>query len=222
MFDFFFVKRFLNNSIAEIGFKSGEFHFSTAFNKWFNKLFKLNPMVQERFIKFLEKAKPSYSTSLICAQVRIGGARPNVGYDRHITPRNFSIYYWDFIRENYLNRSKNYRIFVTADMESVENEAVEVFGADKVVTIGGVSAHVDRESNFKENCTRFEKIVMDFYMLGYCDMALISDSGFGVFGLLRNRIPDGNFSILSALNSGYKKPEIFPMKKFIHSNPHRY
>lgn len=202
----------------------GEFHFSTVFYKWFNKLFKLHPSIQSKFNVYLIKAKLSRSTKLICTQVRIGGARPNVAFDRDITPRNFSVYYWDFIRERFLKKigNQDYRIFVTADMESVEKEAMDVFGKEKVIVIDGVSAHVDRESGFKENCTRFEKIAMDFYMLGHCDMALVSDSGFGIFGILREHLPDENYFVLSALNSNYQKPEIFLMNSFIHSNPHRY
>jgi hypothetical protein len=216
----------LKTSIEEIGFKQNEFHFSTAFNKWFNFLFKLHPMVQEKFDVYLNKLKPNAETKSICIQVRIGGTRPNVGYDRNITPRNFSTYYWDFVKESFIKQKlkgvENYRIFVTADMESVEKEAIEVFGSDKVITIDGVSAHVDRENGFGNNCTRFEKIIMDFYMLGYCDMALVSDSGFGIFGILRNRIPDENFYILTALSSGLKKHKFFLIKDFIYANPHRY
>lgn len=181
--------------------------------------------VQLKFNTYLNKAKPSRSTKLICAQVRIGGARPNVAYDREITPRSFSVYYWEFLRTSWLKKLANnndYRIFVTADLESIEKEAVNEFGEEKVIVIDGVSAHVDRESGFKENCTRFEKIVMDFYMLGYCDMALVSDSGFGIFGILREHLPNENYFVLSALNSNYKKHEIFPMGSFINSNPNRY
>ena len=163
----------------------------------------------------MKEAKPKNSSQLVCVQVRIGGARPNVPFDQKITPRNFSNFYWKYVRENLLNNlTSDYRIFVTADTESVEKEAIKEFGEDKVVVIEGVSTHVDREANMREDCSRYEKIVMDFWMLGYCDKALVSDSGFGIFGVLRNRIPDKDFYILSALSSNFKKPEIFPFKKF--------
>ena len=211
----------MKSSIEKLGFKPENFHFSVAFNKWFNHLFRLNPIVEKKFNPYLRKLKPKESTKSICIQIRIGGSRPNVAFDRKITPRNYSVYYWEFVKEKFL-KNNEYRIFVTADQESVEKEAIEVFGADKVVVINGISAHVDRESGFRNNCTRYEKIIMDFYMLGYCDKALISDSGFGVFGLLRNRLPDENFYVLSALSSRFKNPEIFYMRDFIRSNPWRY
>jgi tyrosine-protein phosphatase YwqE len=185
----------------------------------------LHPVIQDKFDVYLNRLKPTAETKSICIQVRIGGARPNVEYDREITPRNFSKYYWDFVKETFIKKKingENYIIFVTADMESVEREAMEVFGSNNVLTIDGISAHVDRENGFKKNCTRFEKIIMDFYMLGYCDMALVSDSGFGIFGILRNKIPDENFYVLTALYSEFKKPEIFFIKDFIYANPHRF
>lgn len=216
----------MKTTIEKLGFKHDKFHFSTAFNKWFNDIFTLYPLLQRKFNVYLKKLKPKTATKSICIQVRIGGARPNVGYDLNITPRIYTNYYWDFVKEKFIKQklkgSKDYRIFVTADTESVEKEAIEVLGRDKVITIDGVSTHVDRENGFKNNCTRFEKIVMDFYMLGHCDMALVSDSGFGIFGILRNRIPNTDFFVLSVLSSSSKKPEFFIMNDFIHANPHRY
>lgn len=135
---------YLNSSIMKIGFTRDTFHFSTVFNKLFNKIFKLSAKVQEKFDNYLKKAKPNISTSkLICAQVRIGGTRPNVEYNQDITPRNFSTYYWIHIKEKFLKQMENdnYKIFVTADMESVEVEAVEVFGKDRVMKIEGASVH---------------------------------------------------------------------------------
>lgn len=156
--------------------------------------------------------------------MRIGGTRPNVFYDEEQTPRNFSTFYWKFIGEKLIaNLTSKYRIFVTADTEAVEKEAIEQFGTEKVIVIPGISAHVDRESNQKENCSRYEKIVMDFWMLSYCDKALISDSGFGVFGILQTKIPTKDFYLLTTrVNRTSAKPDIFDFNKYIHSNPHRY
>lgn len=212
----------MKTSIQKLGFNQKDFNFSIAFNKWFNDIFKLNPRVYKKLKIYRKKLKPKPSTLSICIQVRIGGKRSGVSYDREITPRNFSKYYWDFVKTNFLKNRKEYRIFITADSESVEKEAIKVFGNEKTIIIDGISAHIDREYGFKEDCTRFEKIIMDFYMLGNCDMALVSDSGFGIFGILRNRLPDNNFYVLSALTSGYKKPQFFLMNDFIYANPHRY
>ena len=203
-------------------------HFSRAFNKWFNKIFNLNPKVEEKFQEYLKKAKPTNTSKLICTQVRIGGSRPNVSYDQSITPRNFTVFYWDFIKNTFIKnmtdeKFDDYKIFVTGDTKSAVDEAREALGADRVLTIDGHYPHMDREFNYKDNCKRFEKVVMDFYMLGYCDMALVSDSGFGIFGLLRNRIPERDFYVLSALmRTGKSKHTILPLKRFLYLNPHRY
>ena len=114
----------MNETISRLGLNQEDLHFSIVFQKWFNKLFKLTPLVEEKLNSTLRKAKPNELTPLICVQVRIGGARTNVKYDQNITPRNFSTYYWDFIEEKFLNHIRDYRIFVTADTESVEKEAV--------------------------------------------------------------------------------------------------
>lgn len=180
-------------------------------------MFKLNPVVEEKFNAYLKKAKPEPSTPLICVQVRIGETS-----DMDFTMRNFSVHYWDFIRKNFINNLKDYRVFVTSDTESVEKEAIEEFGREKTVVIDGVSTHFDSESDKREDCSRFEKIIMDFWMLGNCDMALVSDSGFGIFGILRNRVPEQDFYVLSALLSDYQRSEIFPLKHFIHEYPYRY
>lgn len=191
---------------------------------FFNKLFRLEPKIQSKLDWYLKKAKPNPDTSMICIQVRIGGARPNVGYDREITPRNFSVFYWQHVREKFLSQINNsrYHVFVTADTESVEREAMKEFGTDKVTVIGGISSHVDREYDMREDCTRYEKIVLDYWMLGFCDMALVSDSGFGILGVLRAGIPKKNFYVLSALENGLKEANFFKLEDFIWTHSFRY
>ena len=157
--------------------------------------------------------------------MRIGGARPNVPYDADQTPRKYSTFYWDFVRDKFLaNLRGDYRIFVTADTESVEQESIKEFGNEKAIVIPGISAHVDRESDKREDCSRYEKIVMDFWMLGYCDKALVSDSGFGIFGVLNTKIPGKDFYLLTArvANSSSEKPDIVDLNEYIHTHPYRY
>lgn len=63
---------------------------------------------------------------------------------------------------------------------------------------------------------------MDFYMLGYCEMALVSNSGFGILGILRNRLPNENFFVLSASPNGLEKPKFISLNDFIKANPYRF
>lgn len=191
---------------------------SIAMNKWFNKLFKLNFRIQPLFDIYLKKVKPRRSTKLICAQVRIGGKRPNVNNDLVFAPRSYSKFYWDYIKNNFLKRVNDYKIFVTADMKSVEDEAVKVFDNKNIEIIEGLSTHMDSERKMKD-CTRYDKVVMDFFMLGHCDMAVVSNSGFGIFGVLRNKylINSQDFVVFDAKASNFST-----LYKFINANPSRF
>ncbi len=86
--------------------------------------------------------------------------------------------------------AKKWRLFITSDMESIELEAIKEFGQDRVIRIEGVNAHVDRESNLNNDCTRIEKPILDFHFLQNCDKAIISkESGFGQLGLWNREKP---------------------------------
>ena len=139
-------------------------------------------------------------TQLFCAQIRIGGKRPNVAYDAQFNSVNVTKLFWKFMRENFTQNMSNYtnwKIFVTSDFESVEKEAVNEFGKDKVIRIHGVNSHIDRERNLGNNCSRIEKPIMDFHFLQNCDKAVISYSGFGRFGLYNRKYPNKNVYSIS-------------------------
>ena len=179
----------LNHTIHKLGHKPGNFSLMHVFRKFYHDLFRLVPKLQNKFNEFMKIAKPDNETKLICAQIRIGGARPNVKYDNEFLPRNSSKLFWNFIRETFINvypRIK-YKIFITTDTESVEEESIKEFGED-IVKIDGDFIHIDREEYGNTNdCTRSEKVILDFHALQFCDMAIISPSGFGRYGVA-NRI----------------------------------
>ena len=151
--------------------------------KIYSDLFKLTPRLQLKYDEFLKRAKPSPKTILICAQVRIGGFLLNNNYDLKFINRNDSFVYWKFIKENFLTKinSSSYRIFITTDTESIEKEAELEFGKNNIVVNSGVNVHVD--DNQVKNCSTVEKIILDFHSLANCDMAVISGSQFGTFGI---------------------------------------
>ena len=76
-------------------------HFSRAFQKSFNKLFRLNPRVQAKFDVYLSKAKPKNTSKLICIQARMHGQRPYAKNDSNLTD-DFGQNYWRFVKNNFL------------------------------------------------------------------------------------------------------------------------
>ncbi|RNA40493.1 hypothetical protein BpHYR1_036995 [Brachionus plicatilis] len=74
---YFFSKFLLDKpdfkiAIEKMGFGPHEFELAFQFKNWYQKLFRLNKKLQERYESTLRKLKPIKNTNLICAQVRIG------------------------------------------------------------------------------------------------------------------------------------------------------
>jgi hypothetical protein len=138
----------------------------------------------------VSEAKPDNETILICTQIRIGGVRPNVKWDSEFMPSNSSKLFWKFIRETFLDKNpeQKYKLFVSTDTEAVEKESLLEFGEDMIVKIDGPFVHIDREEvGNVNNCSRVEKVILDFHALQLCDIAIISQSGYGRLGI-SNRI----------------------------------
>ena len=174
---------------------TNEFQLQSLLYTWYAKLFRLADPFQRQYDLVRERAHMNNMTQLFCAQIRIGGQRPNVAFDAQFNNLNVSKLFWKFMRENFtkiMNQSNNinWKIFVTSDTESVELEAIDEFGKDKVIRISGVNSHIDREPNLGNNCSRIEKPIMDFHFLQNCDKAVISYSGFGRFGLWNRQYPN--------------------------------
>ena len=188
--DAFSANKHLNHSIYELGYKKSNFRIYYLVQKFYNIFFKLTPKLEETYKKFIKEAKPDNKTKLICAQIRIGGARPNVKYDYQFMPRNSSKLFWKFIRETFIDKhpEQKYKLFVTTDTESVEKESILEFGKDTIVKIDGPFIHIDREVvGNVNNCSNVEKVILDFHALQSCDIGIISPSGFGQLGIT-NRI----------------------------------
>ena len=159
--------------------------------EWYKKLFKLKPHLQIKYEKFLKKAKPNNDTKLICAQIRLGNRMTKSGFiDVEFTNRNNTLLYWNFIDKLFIDKlpDRNYMIYVTADDESVKQEALSYFEADKVIFSLNSSSHIDKD--VKGCSSEIENIILDFHALQLCDMAVISQSGFGYLGLWNRPIPN--------------------------------
>ena len=72
------------------------------------------------------------------------------------------------------------------------DEAIQMFGNASVVAFRERSFHISltigRASNMTVNeCDRIREIYLEFFMLGQCDMGLVSRSGFGLIGILNRK-----------------------------------
>lgn len=166
--------------IKQLGYLVNEFNLEMLIYKWFNKLFKLNAQLEAEYESLIKKLKPTSESKLICAQIRI------FNYKESSMVKLF----WKFIKNNFIknNEENYYKIFVTSDKAYVIDESVKIFGAEHVFGLKNNSFHINY---IQKSCDYTMKLILDFKILGMCDMAVVSHSGFGMVGLL-NRVFNQN------------------------------
>lgn len=163
----------------------------SMFHKFYSRLFKLAPDLNARYNEFTSHIKKS---SLICVQIRLG-----VDDDFSFTPRSHVPKFWNFINSTFIQSGlvgKNWKIYVTSDHEFVRDEALSVFGADRVFFYRNSSVHIEmlyRKVKFKnEDVIKFQNVVLDFHTLQNCKYAVLSHSGFGILGVMNRPESDKN------------------------------
>jgi hypothetical protein len=186
----------IQKRIKELGFDANKFDLPHTFRYLYNHLFKLTPNLQEKYEKFVLKAKPNKETQLICVQLRIGGHEHHYFkfyYDYKPQSLDDLRFYWKFIREDILPKvnNNNYRLFVTSDNEIGRKKAIEEFGEEKIVYNDGPFNHMDFVEN-KDDCSHIENTILDFHSFQLCDYAVISHSQFSIIGLWNREDPHKN------------------------------
>ena len=175
-----------HSKINKLGYEIAEFNIESVFQKWYNKLFKLSPNLESKYQQFLNEAKPTAASKLICAQIRVGGSNKlNHATDAFFMKRNDTSLYWQFMRQNFLSKSneKLYKIFITSDSQDVIMEARQEFGLENIISNMESSFHLDKQiANTK--CQSSDGIYLDFVYLSHCDMGVLSHSGFGLCAVL--------------------------------------
>ena len=204
--EYFSGAKNFQSGITKLGYQPDKFKLVYVMHKWYSKLFKLTPHLQDQFELFLKNSNVNPQTFIVCAQIRIGGARPNVPHDSPRNHLNSTKLFWSFIRENYIanfREDDDWKFFITTDIEVVEKEAIEEFGSKRVIHIPGVFSHVDMEPRATA-CSRVEKPILDFHFLQNCDKAAVSWSGFGKLGAWNrvDPIKDLNFFLEGKWHEG--------------------
>jgi hypothetical protein len=64
--------------IRDLGYTPENFKLIYRMHEWYNKLFKLTPVLQAQYDAFWKDSKLTPNTTLVCAQIRIGGPREHV------------------------------------------------------------------------------------------------------------------------------------------------
>jgi hypothetical protein len=185
----------LKKMLQSQGYK--QFKLVYLFRQWYDELFKFSPLFQQKYDSFLNEISPRMTsqTQIYCAQIRMGGNLKNATKDKVINDLSSTKLFWSFLRKNFIQRNNNsdWRLFITSDLESVENEALSEFGQDRVIRFKGVNSHIDkdrtslslsqRQGQNDNDCSRIEKPMLDFHFLRNCHKAVVSTSGFGILGM---------------------------------------
>lgn len=170
-----------HEKIEALGYSVKNFSIEYLLHTWYKKLFKFNSYLEIKYQKLLKASKPTKNTKVICAQLRIGSST-----DFQFTSRNSSRYYWDTIKQKFLTNITDYKLFITTDVSNVIDEAVKEFGSDKLIGFKSHSSHIDfvEKMDNDKKCIETSELFIDFFFLGKCDMGVISQSGFGLYGIL--------------------------------------
>lgn len=210
----FSKNRYLTERIKNLGYEPDKFNFYNLMHPWYEKLFKLNPMLEKRYQLLLKQAKQFKNSKLICVQIRIGGKNDNFN-DRTFAKNNDSILFWDFLRKKFSIQisQNNYKIFLTTDKAYIKTEALQYFPNNKILFLNDSSFHLDKDfADNNENFNAAEDIILDFHMLQNCDYGVVSHSSFGLLGLWNRKEPFKNLYVFTPrdqkeLEKNYEKRE---------------
>lgn len=170
--------------LKQLGFRIDDFNIENLIYIWYKKLFKFNGNLNKQYFKLIQQLKPSVNTKLICAQIRIGNEFGIPFMKRQDTKK-----FWNFIQNQFINKNKEYKLFITSDHSDVIDEAFSVFNnTDKLIAFKENSFHITLFDHKKKKCAQVADLLFDFNILGsYCDMGVVSHSGFGMIGILNRK-----------------------------------
>lgn len=172
-----------HKKIESLGYNLNNFTMENLFYKWWNELFILEEKIDKKLKSILLNLNKKSNRKLICAQIRLG-----VEGDPNFFPKENTQLFWKFLRQNFIMNSTNYKLFVTTDTEEIFTEAISEFGSENIIGSKYNSIHIDKLGFLKDDeCKTLNGGMIDFMILGHCDMGVISHSGFGILGLLNRK-----------------------------------
>jgi hypothetical protein len=167
-----------------------------------SKLFKLTPKLDNYLKNFYStKLKPKRNTKLICVQIRTRNARynPKMKDELYLSPKVVNKF-WIFVKTKLIKKVKlteNYKIFIAADNVTFRNDAIRIFGPDRIAyNTGDDIINIDYIKTNNECPAGIVQTFKDFYSFQYCDMAIVTQySQFGRFGIWnKGKVPSIYYS----------------------------
>ena len=159
----------------------------------FQFLFKFKPDLQTTIdtlligLPLIRDNGSIYRRGLICVQYRQGNSVGATFVDSEsFNSPDSTKGAMNFIQRLPEYKTNGSKVFVTSDNPN----AVELFKTglgSKFLSFESVPiTHIDR-STVEETVKGWLKLIVDFMVLGECEISLVSESGFGSFGIWRNR-----------------------------------
>jgi hypothetical protein len=212
--EYIIENEFYTRRILELGIlNKDQLILSKTFHTLYNLLFKMTPRLQAKFDSFINPIRSNPKTRLICAQIRLGGKTNNI-HDPVLMDSKLVKRIWEFVKTRFLSKTTDYKIFITSDNDRIYEEAKSKFGFDKVFTTNGTTLHLDQyrkyhRSERNQNIQIYDKTFLDFSMLGQCDMAIVSRSGFGRLGVYNRNKAFEDIFIFKKVNKTYVFQKLF-------------
>ncbi len=173
----------------------------TLFSLLFELLFKPSVSVHNRVDTILSV---SYHRLLICLHIRIG-KNPTNPYDHAFTARGDTTKAMLNFTDNYLINKSSAIVFVTSDSGQAVSDVLHHY-PNSSMTIVGPILHIDRfDRRSSTVCDGFIKVISDFYMLGECQISLLSNSGFSSWANRRREKPNEGLYIYNEKSKEMRK-----------------
>lgn len=167
------------------------------------EIFKLNDKVMLKLLSFMEKAKPTPSSKLICANVRTGRnpSNPKDSVTRATADDIEKV--WNFLRR--YNNQTLHKIFVSTDSENVRQNASILFKT-QIVEMEGSIMHSEKDFGRQDICDGLKKVILDQQIMMRCDVLLISKSGLARIAAYVRAEDTGLFCLFTGKNIKPCKP----------------
>lgn len=201
----YYITPALRNHYVNASAFIGRLHqrFATQ-QRLFPFLFELLFRPTESVIERIDQLLKIPHKQLLCLHMRLGENPTNPFDDEFPFRREMPRKMIEFLRQRQdLIESKETLIFVTSDSDEAIHLVEKEFPG-KTVTIPGRVMHVDHFLSRKnltvpldERCDGFIKAIADFYLLGECDVSILSQSGFSHWATRRKYNPNENVFVFN-------------------------